>query len=64
MGVLTLLMFPVLVWMYVRLAKNEEREAREQFGKDYDQYTAVTPAFIPHVWKPLNDKINQKGGVG
>lgn len=57
--ILTLLMFPVLVWMYVRLARREECEARERFGEDYDRYTAVTPAFIPPVWKLLKDKVNQ-----
>jgi protein-S-isoprenylcysteine O-methyltransferase Ste14 len=62
--ILTLLMFPVLVWMYVRLAKSEEREAREQFGQEYEIYTAVTPAFIPYIWKPLKDKVNRKGEVG
>jgi protein-S-isoprenylcysteine O-methyltransferase Ste14 len=49
--VLTLLMFPVLVWMYVRLARREEREAREQFGKEYDAYAARVPAFFPRLRK-------------
>jgi len=43
----TLAMFPVLVWMYVRLARSEEREAIAQFGDEYVGYAAVTPAFIP-----------------
>src|SRR3989344_8602632 len=29
--ILTLLMFPVLVWMYVRLARSEERESQAAF---------------------------------
>lgn len=29
---LTLAMFPVLVWMYVRLARQEEREAAARLG--------------------------------
>ncbi|NLG68199.1 MAG: isoprenylcysteine carboxylmethyltransferase family protein [Firmicutes bacterium] len=45
--ILTLLMFPVLVVMYVRLARREERALREQFGEAYQQYAAGTPAFIP-----------------
>jgi len=45
--VLTLLMFPILVWMYVRLAKNEEREARKIFGEEWNAYARQTPAFIP-----------------
>ena len=46
--VLTLLMFPVLVLMYARLARKEEKEVRARFGVEYDRYAASTPAFIPH----------------
>lgn len=49
--ILTLLMFPVLVWMYTRLALQEEREMHHEFGEDYLCYTARTPAFIPHLRK-------------
>ncbi len=45
---LTLAMFPVLVWMYVRLARSEEREARAAFGEAYERYSARVPAFIPY----------------
>ena len=44
---LTLTMFPVLVIMYVRLAKIEEREAIAEFGDAYRQYMKEVPAFIP-----------------
>jgi len=44
---LTLLMFPVLVWMYVKLAQSEERDALATFGDDYQRYLDNTPAFIP-----------------
>jgi protein-S-isoprenylcysteine O-methyltransferase Ste14 len=44
---LTLLMFPVLVWMYLRLARREEEEMQQQFGDDYFNYAARTPAFFP-----------------
>lgn len=46
---LTLLMFPVLVWMYVRLARNEEREALAEFGEEYQRYAAATPPFFPRL---------------
>lgn len=49
--ILTLLMFPVLVWMYTRLALQEEREMHHEFGEDYLRYTSRTPAFIPHFRK-------------
>jgi len=44
---LTLALFPVLVVMYVRLARREEREVRAEFGEAYDRYAAQVPAFIP-----------------
>ena len=46
---LTLAMFPVLVWMYVRLARSEEREAEVEFGDEYVRYANKTPAFIPRL---------------
>ena len=44
---LTLAMFPVLVAMYVRLARREEREVAAEFDVAYRDYAARTPAFIP-----------------
>ena len=46
---LTLVMFPILVWMYVRLARWEEREVRAEFGDAYARYAATTPAFVPRL---------------
>jgi protein-S-isoprenylcysteine O-methyltransferase Ste14 len=43
----TLGMFPILVFMYARLAQREERDARAEFGDAYTHYEADTPAFIP-----------------
>lgn len=43
----TLIMWPVLVATYVRLARREEREALERFGKAYAEYLRTTPAFWP-----------------
>jgi protein-S-isoprenylcysteine O-methyltransferase Ste14 len=45
-------MFPILVAMYVRLARREEAEARAQFGEVYASYAANTPAFFPR-WLPV-----------
>jgi len=45
--ILTLLMFPVLVVMYVRLARIEEREALREFGSQYRGYMQRVPAFLP-----------------
>lgn len=45
--ILTLAMFPVLVFMYVRLARHEEREVAAEFGEAYARYAARVPAFFP-----------------
>ena len=44
---ITLALFPILVTMYVRLARREEREAAATFGEEYARYAARTPAFFP-----------------
>ena len=43
----TLAMFPILVFMYRHLALAEEKEVRAQFGEEYVRYANKTPAFIP-----------------
>jgi protein-S-isoprenylcysteine O-methyltransferase Ste14 len=42
-------MFPVLVFMYARLARAEEREALAEFGPAYERYMRDVPAFIPRL---------------
>ena len=49
---LTLLMFPILLLMYGRLAVTEEREMRQQFGAAFDAYAARTPRFLPSLSRP------------
>ncbi|MGW4079242.1 methyltransferase family protein [Streptomyces asiaticus] len=41
--------FPVLVYVYVRLAHDEEREVTRRFGDRWTAYAARTPAFWPHL---------------
>lgn len=53
--IVTLLMFPILVTMYVRLARREEREAIEMFGEAYTRYAAKTAAFLPRL-APFNSE--------
>ena len=50
---LTLVMFPVLVVMYVRLARREEREVQAQFGEEYRRYARRVPGFIPRLRRRL-----------
>ena len=46
---LTLVMFPILVSMYVLLARREEREVQAEFGEAYTRYAGSTPRFFPRV---------------
>ena len=45
--IITLLMFPILVWIYARLAHTEERDVEARFGEQWREYAARTPRFIP-----------------
>jgi len=45
--ILTLVMFPVLVVMYVKLAKREEADSIERFGEAYLVYVNRTGRFFP-----------------
>lgn len=46
---ITLIMFPILVFMYVRLAQQEEREVLAEFDEKYKRYLHLTPAFFPRL---------------
>jgi protein-S-isoprenylcysteine O-methyltransferase Ste14 len=50
---LTVLMAPILLYAYVRLARSEERHMLKQFGEQYADYMRRVPAFFPpwHEWK-------------
>jgi len=56
--VLTVLMFPVLVLMYLRLALREEREVERVFGEAYQRYAERVPRFIPRLRAPKSPKEN------
>ena len=47
----TVVMFPILVVVYVRLAKREEAIALDEFGDEYREYMKSTPAWIPNFKK-------------
>lgn len=46
---LTLIMFPILLVMYGRLATIEEAEMEAQFGEAYSAYAKHTPRFFPRI---------------
>ncbi|SDJ17705.1 Protein-S-isoprenylcysteine O-methyltransferase Ste14 [Ferrimonas sediminum] len=51
----TVVMFPILVVVYVRLAKREEQQALLQFGEQYRAYVSDTPAWFPRLFKKTSE---------
>jgi protein-S-isoprenylcysteine O-methyltransferase Ste14 len=51
----TALMLPVLLVMYWRLAKREERDVEAAFGERYRRYARRVPAFIPRLGSPAQE---------
>lgn len=45
-----LIMWPILVALYYRLAKREEADMEEQFGAEYRAYRARTGMFLPRLF--------------
>lgn len=50
--ILTVIMFPILLFMYWRLAITEETECRKRFGRAWEDYASRVPAFIPNFRNP------------
>lgn len=48
---ITLIMAPILVVTYYRLARREERELEQRFGERYVRYRKQTPMLLPS-WPP------------
>lgn len=44
-----LIMYPIMVFLYVRLAKREERDMIAEFGDTYNEYRKQTKMFIPFI---------------
>lgn len=44
--ILTLLMFPVLVASYYKLSREEEKELKEKYPREFEKYLRETPMFL------------------
>ncbi len=44
----TLIMWPIMIFAYYRLAIREEGDVTKRFGQEYLEYKKRVPAFIPH----------------
>jgi protein-S-isoprenylcysteine O-methyltransferase Ste14 len=58
--IITLLLFPVIVAAYYRLAKKEERTLAERFGADFEDYRKRVPMFFPR-WSTVRALVGQSG---
>lgn len=47
--ILTLIMFPILVYMYKKLARSEEKEALAEFGEAYSRCMTEVSGFRPRL---------------
>jgi protein-S-isoprenylcysteine O-methyltransferase Ste14 len=45
----TVLLWPILAFLYFRLAREEEEKLEENFGEEYRKYKNTVPMFVPHV---------------
>lgn len=52
---ITLFMWPILIFAYYRLAKREEAEVSRQFPEQYAAYKARVPAFLPRLSRNQNE---------
>ncbi|HXK19079.1 MAG TPA: isoprenylcysteine carboxylmethyltransferase family protein [Polyangiaceae bacterium] len=57
---ITLVMFPILVVTYVRLAHREERETAATYGAIWEAYAAVTPRWFPRLGGPRGGQSRPK----
>jgi len=47
--IVTAVMWPILTFMYYRLARREEKEMEARFGDKYVAYRRIVPMFIPRL---------------
>lgn len=45
--IITVALFPLIVWLYVSLARREERRLTAEFGEAYEAYRERVPMFFP-----------------
>lgn len=50
----TIVMWPILVFLYIRLAKEEEEKMEGKFGDEYREYKQKVPRFMPR-WSRIKE---------
>jgi protein-S-isoprenylcysteine O-methyltransferase Ste14 len=51
----TLVLFPLIVWLYYHLAQKEEQSLLNKFGQEFENYRQQVPMFFPHIadWRKV-----------
>jgi protein-S-isoprenylcysteine O-methyltransferase Ste14 len=50
-SIFTAILYPVLVVIYIRLAKKEDSDVEKEFGETFRKYKESIPAFLPRIRK-------------
>lgn len=58
-----LILFPVFVLVYRRLATSEEREVMKRFGQAWDENAERTPRFLPRELRPQSLPAPRQSGA-
>lgn len=58
--IITVVMWPIMMFMYYRLARREEREMENNFGDEYIAYRQQVPMFFPRLSPGALFSGNQK----
>ena len=53
--IITLALWPVVIIVYYKLAKKEEKDAEEEFGEEYLEYKRRVPGWIPRIRRKKPD---------
>ncbi|MBU5313500.1 hypothetical protein KQI38_15870 [Tissierella carlieri] len=56
--IITMMMAPALIIMYLRLSKQEEKIMMVEFGDRYLEYMNIVPRFIPAIRRMHYEKEN------
>ncbi len=64
--IITLVLFPVIVLIYVRLSRKEENKLVEHFGEEYLAYRRRVPMFFPRwgEWRRLFGAMSSSADKG
>lgn len=60
--IFSIVLFPIIILVYVLLARSEERSMLNQFGEEYRAYRLRVPGFVPR-WGQLRNLAAMRNGA-